>query len=418
MRIALLSTRNPFDVPSADENALAPMQLAKALADRGEEVHLFAAGAWRRSGYRPHQGYHYHAVRGDVSNGSEFWVSQWPAMLYYMRATESVSGPFDVVHCLSTKLLPVLAKFKSGGRVSAWLSLSPDEANSKIITEQSLGVVPLPSNNGAGHGLHEASSNGQEAELSIGGWHASEFLDGVLVPMDSAREKIARQIGVPEQKVFVCPLGVNHGRFSRWVDQGKVKIRYGLDPLGPVILFSGELTRGQGPDLLVEAMFGVLPSHPRLTAVFAGDGPLLPYLQGRSRVLGLERATRFLGFVEDDELVDLLNASDIVCFPSRGELVSHAVLEAWSAGKPTIIARPAAPVFAQPGENSLVVEPSASGLAKAIGELLADREGALRMGQRAWQRASNEFAWEAIAERILQLYQITSHEPRLSVSWL
>ena len=40
----------------------------------------------------------------------------------------------------------------------------------------------------------------------------------------------------------------------RGVDAGRIKEKYGIHPLAPVVLFCGRMSIQKGPDLLVEAI--------------------------------------------------------------------------------------------------------------------------------------------------------------------
>jgi glycosyltransferase involved in cell wall biosynthesis len=60
------------------------------------------------------------------------------------------------------------------------------------------------------------------------------------------------------------------------------------------------------------------------------------YLEKRVQELNVAHAVRFLGFVPHWEFLELLNACDIVCLPSRNEPFGIALLEAWAAEKPVV----------------------------------------------------------------------------------
>ena len=60
------------------------------------------------------------------------------------------------------------------------------------------------------------------------------------------------------------------------------------------------------------------------------------HIVGRSAYLGTGDKIRVLGYVPDDELINIINAADIVCIPSRNEPFGIVTLEAWAAGKPVV----------------------------------------------------------------------------------
>ena len=66
--------------------------------------------------------------------------------------------------------------------------------------------------------------------------------------------------------------------------------------MDPTVLFSGRLAVQKGPDLLLEAVPGLLRHYPNAKFVFAGDGHMRGDLERRSHQLGVAHATRFLGY--------------------------------------------------------------------------------------------------------------------------
>ncbi len=99
----------------------------------------------------------------------------------------------------------------------------------------------------------------------------------------------------------------------------------------------------KGPDLLVEAIPFVLNYYPNAKFIYVGDGDLRFSVESRAWALGINHATRFLGYRSGQELINLFKASDVVCVPSRNEPFGIVILEAWSAGKPVVASRNGGP---------------------------------------------------------------------------
>ena len=110
-----------------------------------------------------------------------------------------------------------------------------------------------------------------------------------------------------------------------------------------MVLFSGRLCVQKGPDLLLEAVPGLLRHYANAKFVFAGDGHLRGELERRSHQLGVSHATRFLGHQNSSNLVDLYKACDAVCLPSRNEPFGISALEGWAAGKPVVASQNGGP---------------------------------------------------------------------------
>ena len=82
--------------------------------------------------------------------------------------------------------------------------------------------------------------------------------------------------------------------------------------------------------------------HPDAVLAIAGDGDDRPRLEARVAALGITRAVRFLGRVDDDRLDELYRECRLFVMPSRDEGFGLVFLEAMRAGKPCIGGRGAA----------------------------------------------------------------------------
>ena len=71
-------------------------------------------------------------------------------------------------------------------------------------------------------------------------------------------DELAWIYSVPVDKINIIPNGIVAGKLCRSLDAGRVKERYGIHPLAPVVLFCGRMSVQKGPDLLVEAIPHVL----------------------------------------------------------------------------------------------------------------------------------------------------------------
>jgi starch synthase len=84
-------------------------------------------------------------------------------------------------------------------------------------------------------------------------------------------------------------------------------------------------------------------------------------------------------------------------------------LEAMACGTAVVASRVGGiPEVVDDGRTGLLVDVEddfEARLARALDSLLADPEGARRMGEAGRQRAVGEFGWDAVARRTVQLYE-------------
>lgn len=94
--------------------------------------------------------------------------------------------------------------------------------------------------------------------------------------------------------------------------------------------------RYKGHDIVLRALAELAPAWPDLVYVVAGDGDDRPRLEALARQLGVEHNTRFIGFVDDEELPHLYRTADVFLMPSTGEGFGIVFLQALACGIPVI----------------------------------------------------------------------------------
>lgn len=381
MRIAILCADGLTGAEAVNGQSDYIQGLSTALAKKNNEVHVFAPSRHQASGYASKQGVHYHTIGMGWQRAPSLKELRG-AILYYLKATEGVAGPFDVVHAFHPALLGALNDIKNYSRAKVFLTLPSRES-----LNGALASMPM------------------EME-----WRTEELLDAVFVSSASLRESAYWDLAIPDSKVCLEYPGIDSARYSRWVDQGKAKVKHKLNPLAPVIFYPGEMCPDLGPDLLLEAVFAVRGHRPNVGLVFGGDGPLLPYLRSRTRVLGMDDVVRFPGFMDEEALIELYNACDLICLPSRDGQLNVTVLRAWSAGKPVVISSSAAPEFFVNEEDGLVAQTDYLSLAQAIEAILSDPDLCGQISRRVWARANQDFSWDSVAGRILDKYREAGQE--------
>jgi glycosyltransferase involved in cell wall biosynthesis len=149
-------------------------------------------------------------------------------------------------------------------------------------------------------------------------------------------------------------------------------------------------------DLLISAMRWV---RSPVELLIAGTGPD----EARLRELaGEDSRIRFLGFVNDSELLDLYAEAHAVLFTPLDEDFGLVALEAMAAGKPVITTRDAggASEIVIDGETGYVTEADAEAIATRIEDLLAKPDLARTMGASGRGRAT-AVTWDRVVEVLL-----------------
>lgn len=204
--------------------------------------------------------------------------------------------------------------------------------------------------------------------------------------------------GVDPQALKPDPTGV-----------AELRSRLGLDD-AVVILGVGRFVHKKGFDVLIRAMPELAAKFPQARAVLVGDGDLREEWIALARQLGLADRVTFAGIVPRDQINTYYNMADIFAMPSvvrPADGLNVCVADALACGRPVVASDVAGnPLVIRDGEDGfLVPQNDPAALAEALGRLIADPQLRRRMGQRARQMAVEEFSWQAIARRYLEIFQ-------------
>jgi len=175
-------------------------------------------------------------------------------------------------------------------------------------------------------------------------------------------------------------------------------------PATPRAVFVGVLERYKAVDTLVDAWRLAAPRVPGAVLHLVGDGTL------RERVAALvdelPAQTEWSRRLDAAEVSRAMDASWLVCLPSRSEGLPRVALEGAARGRAIVGGdRAGIPDVVHHGENGLLVDPDdADALADALVRILSDRAEAERLGAAA-RRTGEEWviAPEQYGARVEQL---------------
>jgi len=359
-------------------------ELAAALERKGNEIHVFTRMDHGQAEYERIDGVHYHRCPFRLNPDFVEEVTEMcRSFVNYLWAAEDYAGPFDVVHAhdwLTAKAL-VWAKQGRGRRA--------------VFTIHSTEFGRCGNNHWGGN---SDRIRGYEWE---GAYHA----DRVVAVSQSLKRETMQIYGVPDWKVQVLYNGIMPHLFNGWIDPALVKGKYGIGPLDPTFLYVGRMAYQKGVDLLVEAIPAALNANHNAKFVFVGDGDMRMELEHRARGLGVGHATRFLGYINGQNIRDLFKASDAVCVPSRNEPFGIVILEAWAAGKPVIATQNGGPQeIVWHDVNGLKVYAAPQSIAWGLQSIMANFDHARWMGRNGRYAAETAFSWDGAADEMIGIY--------------
>ena len=175
------------------------------------------------------------------------------------------------------------------------------------------------------------------------------------------------------------------------------------------LLYSGQLIRRKGVDVLVDAFVRVADAVPSLHLQLMGSGPDRAELAGRIPATLRDRVS-FLGHKEAADLPEVFAKADIFVLPSRHDGWGVVVNEALGAGLPIVVsdAVGASRDLVGHEENGLIVpsgDPEALGLALvrlgASDELRRQYAQASRKRAEHWGVDEGVRRWEAVIKDVV-----------------
>jgi glycosyltransferase involved in cell wall biosynthesis len=180
--------------------------------------------------------------------------------------------------------------------------------------------------------------------------------------------------------------------------------RLGIGPDDLVATMLTVLRRGKGHDTAVAAVSSLRERFPELRLVIAGNGPDRLEIERAASVLG--DTAVLTGHV--DEVMPLLDATDVLLHPTLVDAFPTALLEAMAAGVPIVASAVGGiPEIVEDGLTGVLVPapPDAEHVAAALAPLLEDAAERRRLGEAGRARYERDFTAEAWALRMRQVYE-------------
>lgn len=229
----------------------------------------------------------------------------------------------------------------------------------------------------------------------------------IITVSEFSRDAIIRAYRIPEEKVCVTPNAAS--REFRVVSPGKalkaVQEQFGVD--APFVLSVGDLQPRKNHIGLIEAFAAMLKAHPQMKhhLILAGqDTWFTPRVRAAAADSGFRNRIHFTGFVSDADLVNLYNACEAFVFPSFYEGFGLPILEAMACGRAVACSATSAMPEVADGAGLLFDPGNPSSIARAMTDILMDRDLKATLEARGLQRAGH-FSWKKSAAATLAVYR-------------
>lgn len=390
----------------------------KGLLDRSVDVHIFAHG-----------------------KAADFELSDVPDKYNLLKRTTYYETSTDVIP--RSKLIRILTALKlflksnAATKYSLLKSLNYKIFGKKALSLQSFYTVYSFSNIGLDDFdvVHcQFGTLGQLAAVlkevgiikgsiitSFHGYDLSVYLDKVgknayaqlfrcgdlFLPISLFWERKLIKLGCPEDRIIVHRMGVDMGQFlfqprSQKNDEGIIRL-----------ISVGRLVEKKGMEFGIRAFAKLYFANKNLRYTIVGDGELFDYLKSLTEILGVSDVVDFLGWKTPNEIVGLMENSNIFLAPcvtaknGDQEGIPMVIMEAMALGLPVISTyHTGIPELIENEQTGyLVAERDVDALVRSIEILVSNTKKQIKFSKSGRIKVEQEFNSNVLNDRLLSLYQ-------------
>ncbi len=379
-RVALFA----FDLPGEPRSAVAyARSLARALAARGSEIHLFinAPAAAPAPGVREQQVL---STEPDLA-GVPLARNLCAALSDHVARAMREYGAFQVAHACQWSSAPAALVARRHGAVRAVVSF----------------LDTVFSRDGA------CNRDERTAQVRRIEQQAAQEADALVAGSESVRQELAWLYGADEKRVHTWYADALEEEAAP--DSAAARAALRLAPDDRAVAFAGDWSPAGGSDLFLELARLLRLQEPALRFCVAVEGAGAARVEADIKRRGLGDAFRFAPASAGADAA--LAACDVAVVPARVATSYRPVFRAWRAARPVVVARTGPTHVLEAGRTGVLAFPYAQALADAVAPLLADRAAAAAMGDAGRRALDHAFTWPHTAINLTKLYRATAAAP-------
>ncbi len=172
-----------------------------------------------------------------------------------------------------------------------------------------------------------------------------------------------------------------------------------------VVVYTGNLEKYQGIDLLLEAAADVFASDGARLVLVGGEPEAVDSLRSEIAARGLSECTIAVGARPPSEMSEWMALADVLVSPrSEGGNTPLKIYSYMRSGTPIVATRSETHTQVLSDETAYLCDTTPAGLAAALREALAAGDAALEKGERARSLAADRFAFEEFRKKLLSAY--------------
>ncbi|MCM8800953.1 MAG: glycosyltransferase family 4 protein [Candidatus Omnitrophica bacterium] len=227
----------------------------------------------------------------------------------------------------------------------------------------------------------------------------------VIAISEAVKEHLIKDLKVDPEKIRVIYNGIDLENLCLFKPEERIKIkeRFSLKD-APLVGIIARLSEVKGHIYLIKAMKKVLSYLADVKLVIVGEGRLRQRLTCLVKELEIEKNVVFLPYITDTR--QLLSVTDLFVMPSLEEGLGLSLMEAMASGV-AVVASDVGGIrnLIQHNYNGILVKPrDIEGLAKAIIEVLLDKQKKEYLGRNARLFINQHFSQEKMVLETEQVY--------------
>jgi glycosyltransferase involved in cell wall biosynthesis len=225
--------------------------------------------------------------------------------------------------------------------------------------------------------------------------------DAVVVNSQAVGDSLARHIGLPREKIYLCHNGVDSRHFYPAPGRRPAELKDASVVVGSVCVMRPE----KRMDWVVRAFAKVHKFDPQAHLLLVGSGPETPRLQALAAELGVSEVSHFEPGQAD--VAPWMQAMDIYINSSSSESFPNALLEAMACGCFPIGSRVGGiPELIAHRENGLLFDTfSEEELTDMLKLAVTDEPLRNQLRRRAVETAHEQFSMRLTLNRMEALYE-------------
>ena len=229
-------------------------------------------------------------------------------------------------------------------------------------------------------------------------------VDAIIAISEGVKDVLVKG-GIAPEVIEVIPSGIDFSPFDEVTSKDFLRQEFGFGPDDFLVGIVAALEDHKGHRYLIEAARILKERTPAIKFVIVGKGSLEMELDRQAHDLDVDDLVYFLGF--RDDVPRVLASLDLFVLSSYLEGLGSSIMDAMASRLPVVATQVGGiPEIVVNLETGFLVPPrSPQALAEAIFRIYEDKGLARRLGERGHEIVHERFSAEAMARRIIDVYE-------------